>query len=404
MPTRSEWLRSGEVAGAVALFGLVFAIYLLDDQTVASGPVLAGLAVTAASFSVPSAVRTWPPARTAWLYVTYVVALLIVWRARPTALASAEVGRQLLFLNTLFATASLASTRRLGPALVAAHLIGLALVLFQIPGPRSGVDHLGRAAFYHALEQWSGYPEIGLLMSLGGSATVALALSEPRVGVRVAAAVLALTFGGATIFLQSRSAVIAIGIVAVWLTTIAFVKWRSRTAIVAAVALAAGIAWFAARGPTAAETVQRASGTFSRETGIRALGWKTGSEMFREHPFLGVGLGRYPEEYKARDVGTDSTHAYNIVIHVAAETGLVGLVPYLILWGRVLWVSLRKSGRDRTGPAAFAVHAMLLGFFVRSQSEHFLANLETSFRLLLLLGTLFGLAEGLPAKRDSRAD
>jgi O-antigen ligase len=124
--------------------------------------------------------------------------------------------------------------------------------------------------------------------------------------------------------------------------------------------------------------------------------------MFREHPWVGVGLGRYPADYTRRGVGPDSTHAYNIVVHVAAETGMAGLVPYLVLWGRVLWLSLREASRRGAGPAAFAVHGMLVAFFLRSQSEHFLANLATSFRLLMLLGVLFGLAEGLAALRSRR--
>jgi O-antigen ligase len=149
----------------------------------------------------------------------------------------------------------------------------------------------------------------------------------------------------------------------------------------------------------------------SREMGIRGEGWRVAQAMMRQSPWFGVGPGRYAYDYSEYSTQQDRTHAYNIVLHTGADLGWVGLTMYLALWARVAWISIAAAfARVRTPAdlperaAALATHAMIVAFFVRSQSEHFLANLTTSFRLLLLVGILFGLAEGLRARRSASAD
>ena len=56
----------------------------------------------------------------------------------------------------------------------------------QLAGPRSAFDTIGRAGFYHALEHWSGYPELGLLMAVATCAMVAFACAARPPPVRVA--------------------------------------------------------------------------------------------------------------------------------------------------------------------------------------------------------------------------
>jgi hypothetical protein len=65
-------------------------------------------------------------------------------------------------------------------------------------------------------------------MALATCAMVAFVAAARPPLARVAGAVLALAFAGATVFLRSRSAVITIPIVAAWLLGVAAVKWRSK--------------------------------------------------------------------------------------------------------------------------------------------------------------------------------
>jgi len=77
--------------------------------------------------------------------------------------------------------------------------------------------------------------------------------------------------------------------------------------------------------------------------------WKIGYEMVQDHPVLGVGVGNFPYEYyyramTSRDTKTKARHvAHNTFIEVAAESGIIALVFFIML---ILWTmgDLRKSG------------------------------------------------------------
>ncbi len=86
----------------------------------------------------------------------------------------------------------------------------------------------------------------------------------------------------------------------------------------------------------------------------RMAHWWAAYAMWKDHPFLGVGIGNYPIAYEAyRMPGWKAPlgHAHNIVLHVMAETGLIGLAGYLILWAWVFILGFRslktRQGRER---------------------------------------------------------
>jgi O-antigen ligase len=55
--------------------------------------------------------------------------------------------------------------------------------------------------------------------------------------------------------------------------------------------------------------------------------------MFLDHPFTGVGIGNYPDAYPQYyiTIFTNSLgHAHNYYINIAAETGFLGLIAFLL--------------------------------------------------------------------------
>ena len=215
--------------GAAALAALTIVLYLVGDgpwpasSIVRAGVVLGALAAIAWAMQRPR------PTAGLVAHAAYVVSLLVVFFAAGGPDATRELWRQAAFLAVLAAAAAPLPVPR--GALLGVHVGCLLLVWLQLAGPRSAYDTVGRAGFYHALEQWSGYPELGLLMAVATCAMVAFACAARPPLVRVAAAVLALAFAGATVFLQSRSAVVAIPVVAAWLLRSSpRCKWRSKAA------------------------------------------------------------------------------------------------------------------------------------------------------------------------------
>lgn len=68
-------------------------------------------------------------------------------------------------------------------------------------------------------------------------------------------------------------------------------------------------------------------------TAERLAHWIAGINMFADHPFTGVGIGNYSDAYPQYYITifvNSLGHAHNYYINIAAETGLVGLVAFLL--------------------------------------------------------------------------
>jgi O-antigen ligase len=68
--------------------------------------------------------------------------------------------------------------------------------------------------------------------------------------------------------------------------------------------------------------------------------WQAAADMWRDRPWLGVGFGNYQAtyaDYALPKWPMALGHAHNYYLNIAAETGLIGLITYLFLWGAALW-------------------------------------------------------------------
>ncbi|MFQ6057446.1 MAG: O-antigen ligase family protein [Anaerolineae bacterium] len=82
----------------------------------------------------------------------------------------------------------------------------------------------------------------------------------------------------------------------------------------------------------------------------RLAHWQAALGMWRDHPWLGVGIGNYVAAYPRYALprwDDPLGHAHNYYLNIAAETGLVGLIAYLLFLVAAFWqawqVSLRAS-------------------------------------------------------------
>jgi O-antigen ligase len=81
----------------------------------------------------------------------------------------------------------------------------------------------------------------------------------------------------------------------------------------------------------------------------RLAHWQAARDMWRDHPWLGVGFGNYAVIYPAYAVGrwlNPLGHAHNYLLNIGAEAGLVGIIGYLIFWIStfgVTWWSIQGS-------------------------------------------------------------
>jgi len=123
----------------------------------------------------------------------------------------------------------------------------------------------------------------------------------------------------------------------------------------------------------------------------RLAHWQAALEMFRHDLWTGVGLGCYEPAYA--DFALINWpialgHAHNVYLNVAAETGLIGLIAYLLLWGAVFWQTWRATRRARGLLRGVAIG--LLGAWTHLSVHHLLDNLYVN-NVHLHIGVMLGL-------------
>jgi O-antigen ligase len=267
-----------------------------------------------------------------------------------------------------------------------------------------------RMGAYPSVSQWSGYPQIGLLLSIALPLPLALLMLARRRSAIVAAAILTAVFVADLIAVNSRSAlvVVAAGYVAFACAELVRFK-RVRLLVIAAVPAICATVFLMSN--TASGGAVRywfqtrlylqyisAGSTESIATGLgRFEIWKYAAEVIEDNPWLGVGPGKYSAAFREKFAGqtlpggTDA-HAHNSAIHIATETGIPSSLAFLAWWV-VLFRELARAWRpERNVVVTAGVTGALLAYFLRSFSDHFPASsLITSTRVSFLMWTLLAM-------------
>ncbi len=140
----------------------------------------------------------------------------------------------------------------------------------------------------------------------------------------------------------------------------------------------------------------------------RLAHWQAALEMARQHPWIGVGLGNYETRYpdvRLLNWKFPLGHAHNFYLNVLAETGMIGLCAYLVLWLAVFVLTWRT--RRHADPVARLTAAGLFGVWCYLSVHSLTDNLYVN-NLFLHLGVMLGLLAVLhrqsrPGVRVARA-
>jgi len=125
---------------------------------------------------------------------------------------------------------------------------------------------------------------------------------------------------------------------------------------------------------------------------------ETGYNMFLDRPVLGQGLGTFMYNYtrftpfvKNNPYGEGPYYAHNCFLQIASETGLIGLLAFLLIVAWLYIVSLRALNKiNREGFYYYAFAGLNIGIFAYLVSSFFDTNLYS-----LPLAVLFWLMLGL---------
>ncbi len=279
---------------------------------------------------------------------------------------------------------------------------------FAIPSLGEGIYRA-----YGTFEQPNPYAGfIGMLLSLAVGVvleSVRQMAAQRRVALRAGLFLLiALVMGSALVMSWSRGAWLGFG-AALAVMTVAGPR-RARWGVALLLVLAAGFGLLYGAHLLPASVAARLTGftAYVRFSDVRGVGindanyavierlahWQAALEMFRYHPWTGVGFGCYEPAY--RDFALINWpiplgHAHNYYLNLAAETGAVGLAAYLLLWAAVLWQTWRTT--RRTVGLERGVAIGLLGAWAHLAVHSGLDNLYVN-NVHLFVGVLLGLAAG----------
>ncbi|MGH3047102.1 MAG: O-antigen ligase family protein [Gaiellaceae bacterium] len=160
-------------------------------------------------------------------------------------------------------------------------------------------------------------------------------------------------------FSQSSFAALVVGIV---LAAVLAWRWRAAVAVglVAAVMIPVGVA--APQLENVRDSVVSTSGDgLDRATGGRFELVSKGVRIAADHPLVGVGVGGFEEAYTERVEGPrrfDEPASHNVVVTMAAETGVVGLVLFAWLVAAAFVVAFRRT---RAAPRPVRIAGLVAG-------------------------------------------
>lgn len=129
----------------------------------------------------------------------------------------------------------------------------------------------------------------------------------------------------------------------------------------------------------------------------RLAHWQAAVRMIEANPWTGVGFSNYQpvyEQYRLLNWPMPLGHAHNIYLNVAAETGLPGLVAYLVLWIAIFAQTLRALKTQSGVRRGLALG--LLGAWVHLSVHHVFDNLYVN-NAHVNLGAMIGLLSVLYA-------
>lgn len=128
--------------------------------------------------------------------------------------------------------------------------------------------------------------------------------------------------------------------------------------------------------------------------------WQAAFNMFESDIWTGVGFGNYDAAYSQNFVGQweqSLGHAHNYYINLLAETGVAGLLIYLIFWGVIFWQIIQAL--PNLPPSRRGIALGLIGVWVALSMHHLVDKLYVNNNWLTL-GLFLAMQEMLIEKRD----
>lgn len=125
----------------------------------------------------------------------------------------------------------------------------------------------------------------------------------------------------------------------------------------------------------------------------RLLLWTSAWQMFQDHPLTGVGAGNYAKQYQTRYILPEAKerklgHAHNNLLHILAETGIIGILGFLGLFGYIIAHAMRY---DSATPDTWVLVTILVtvSLFTQGLTEYNYGNSAVMRLYWMITGLAF---------------
>lgn len=266
-------------------------------------------------------------------------------------------------------------------------VIGLAILFLAIRVIFWRLDEGLHIGSYHVKNNsWLGKLQIAWVLNLTSPYLMTRFVSTGDRFERVASGAAWMTAGVAIFLLFSRAGIITFLISTLLLLILLRSEWRKWLWLLAGLVLFTSP--FLLKGSSMTGYVLRTTARFYEQEGfVRRLGiWKESLRMFKDNPLLGIGFGTYDDiaysRYKTpHDLISGNRfhrggwHAHSVILHILAETGLLGFLSCCYLFYKILDYLVK---RYRNGPPSarltiYWLSCSLLALFILSLTENILA-------------------------------
>jgi hypothetical protein len=349
---------------------------------------LGGVALVLGSFA--AAVGAVDPGSALWGAVRWLGAILIMFAAFNVLRRRRDASRRMVDIFTVSAVVVV--------AFAFAQKVGV-YVLVGAPYLSGQPD-----SFFGYYTVYAGYVGIAATLATG---ELLIALTEHRVrrAALYGVALLAILVGVA--ISTSRGGLLALG--GGWLLLLAFNVRRGPGFVRGALILAifALAAYFATPHSTVVKFEQRltiAAGSTRGEDQTRFALQKAGEQALEGHPF-GLGYGNFPFYLRAHvrsaQIQMAFDHAHETPVQVGLDSGWIGLLGFLTLWGFPIGLVIARRGRGSSAVRASACAAALGGFMAQGLFDYLFY--EIAF-LMFFVTLVWGAAHALSVDSAPRED
>lgn len=283
--------------------------------------------------------------------VLILAALFVSWllvSLEWTASFQAGVGRAitlgLLFVSTIVVATSITTTS--GLRLVASFhvalsaVLGLANVVQYATGTRQ-VASLSSDAPLRVAGLLNDPNEFAMLQVVAFSVGLCLYFVHAHNLYRILVVLACIIIATSVLTTVSRGGTLSLAVVSfVWLLTLPR-RWLPLMLV-----LAGGVAWTGLDLGVFDAVLQRSNST-ARDP--RFLLWNVALQLWEANPLIGLGLGSFPQAFYQNEYLSGQVYfrrpmvAHNMYLHIATETGIIGLLLFLLVVLSALWALWQAS-------------------------------------------------------------